>query len=282
MLDINKVNDLVEFINTNLSTKFSKNISALYLVGGYSINFFNSSRPDIDWLVIWDTHPTSEMLWELGLILTDGIDKFEPFFTVKPEFRPFNFTYAIKKTEHDVFVNFSQAYAGSNQREFEFLNDHIPVYVLAGFQASRNLVLGTDILKDYHFNITSELIMSHAYTKIMSHKVLLDRIPLTYHLHKETDLVFNASMSHFKKLLYYLIEMFMTDSELAERKFLEVFHHYPNQYNFFKERDPDVLPVLEFINQAKTQYPIWKYDKSKAKEVYLATENLSYLMLTKV
>jgi len=44
--------DLVDFINTEISKRLGSKIDALYLVGSYASGSISASRPDINWLLI--------------------------------------------------------------------------------------------------------------------------------------------------------------------------------------------------------------------------------------
>jgi len=274
MLQKEKIDQAVAYINDQIKQKFETRLESIYLVGSYPMGIISSTRPDVDWLLIWKEKIGGEDRWELGKILSKTINEFEHEFTVRPEFRPFKYSYPIKKTEYDLFVNLSNAYAAHDSATFKKLNPRIPDYVFAGFQSSRQLVFGTDLLKNIEFEVSVEDIIETGRHRLTTHKIQLDRIPLTYHLQKEIDLIYNEALSHGKNLMYFGVEMLMSDAELREKLFLDVLRNNDKILQFYKARLPEVVANVETVMTSKEKYPHWKYEKPKAKALYLAAHEL--------
>lgn len=279
MLEKEHVDDLVKFINENIAQKLSDKLAAVYLVGSYPMGIISQTRPDINWLLVWKDMVTGEERWTLGNILTKAVNEFEDRFTVRPEFRPFKFSYPIRKTKYDVFVNLSNAYMASETEDFRTRNKHTPDYVFAGYKNSRLLILGEDILARMEFEVSSVDIIETGRQKLSSHKVQLDRIPLTYHQEQEADLIFNEALSHGKNLMYFGVEMLMTDAELRQNLFLDMFNNEAQMQNFYNQRLPEASEYIKNIIESKKNYPTWKYDFARAKNVYLAAYNFANLLI---
>jgi hypothetical protein len=211
--------------------------------------------------------------------LTRAIDEFEHEFTVRPEFRPFKFSYPIKSTPDDVFINITNVLTATSATEFKRKNPSIPDYIAAGFKSSRMLIFGFDVLKEMRFEVTTDDILETGMQRILSHKVQLERVPLTYHINQETYLIYNEALSHGKNLMYFGIEMFMTNDELEQNKFLEIFRSEPMIVEFYTKRFDYALEHVNVILESKKQYPVWKYDVGKSKAVYFAAYNLAEMLL---
>lgn len=281
MITKKDIDKLVGFINQEIENNLGRRLESVYLVGSYAKGKVSLSRPDINWLLIHKEPVQDDSRWKLGQILTRAIDTFVNDFIVRPEPRPFKFSYPIKKGD-EVFVNISIVSAAASPEEFKRKNSFIPEYVFEGFKKSRKLIFGKDILGDIDFKVSRETIQATAIEKIVSHKVQLDRIPLTYHLNRDIDLIFNESLSHGKNLLYFGVELLMSDEELKEKKFLEVFDDKNKFIELYKARMPEVIDFVQKILEAKEHYKEWKSDKDKAKEIYLTVSEFSSLLFGKI
>lgn len=281
MINKKGIDRLVTFINREIEERLGKKLESLYLVGSYAQGKISPSRPDINWLLIHKEPVEDESRWKLGEILTEAIDKFIEDFVVRPELRPFKFSYPIKKGE-EVFVNLSIVSSASSADEFKKKNSFIPEYVFEGFKSGRKLVYGKDVLKNIDFQVSKKAIQADAVGKIVSHKIQLDRIPLAYHLKKDGDLILNESLSHGKNLLYFGVELLMSDQEIREKKFLEIFHDNEKMLELYKNRFPEAVDLVRKILEAKDHFEKWKSDPKKAKEIYLAASGFSSLLFRKI
>lgn len=275
------IDRLVTFINQEIKNNLGNGLESIYLVGSYAKGKISLSRPDINWLLIHKEPIEDDSRWKLGEILTETIDKFIGDFVVRPELRPFKFSHPIKKGKA-VFVNLSIVSSASSPNEFKKKNSFIPEYVFEGFKASRKLVFGKDVLKNIDFQVSKKAIQAGAMGKIISHKVQLDRIPLAYHLKRDVDLVFNESLSHGKNLLYFGVELLMSDKELKEKRFFEIFHDNEQLLKLYKTRFPEATDLVKKILEAKDHFEKWKSDPKKAKEIYLATSRFLNLLFRKI
>lgn len=266
--------ELVNFITQQLQENFGNQISSCYLVGSYAQGNVSKSRPDINWLLIWEDPPTGKEIWTLGEILTNTVNKFEDSYIVRPEFRPFKFSYPIKRGQKEVFINITNVVSANTQEKFKKKNSYIPEYIFLGFKESRKLVFGDDLLEKFDFEISKESVKKSAMKKIISHKIQLDRIPLVYNLEEDIDLLFNESLSHAKNLMYFMVELLMTDEELKDRRFLELYKDKEELLDFFSSRKPDLEETVITILESKEKYGEWKEDKERAKEIYLAAYGL--------
>ena len=255
-------------------------METIYLVGSYTSGQISESRPDINWLLVWKEQLKGDDVWTLGEVLTDAVLAFEKGFNVRPEFRPFKFSHPLKTTGKDVFVNISNVVFADGEA-FKQKNSYIPEYVFLGFKKSRKLVFGNDILENIEFGITSEQIKNSAIQKITSHKIQLDRIPLVYNLGKEIPLIYNETLSHAKNLLYFALEMVMSDEELEQEKFLELFHDRNKLEGFVAKKFPEISNLTSVILDSKENYESWKNDVERTKTLYLATMGLAGLMYQK-
>ncbi|MGD8744530.1 MAG: hypothetical protein PVJ52_02975 [Candidatus Woesebacteria bacterium] len=272
---------MVDFINQRIEGKIGERLESIYLVGSYTKGKISHSRPDINWLLIHKEPIKDNSRWILGEILTDVIDEFENEFVVRPELRPFKFSYPIKRGK-EVFINISIVSSASSSDEFKKRNSFIPEYVFEGFKQSRKLVSGKDVLKNINFQVSKKAIHDSAKGKIASHKVQLDRVPLVYHLKKDVDLVFNESLSHGKNLIYFGVELLMSDKELKKGNYLDIFHNDKKLLQFYNNRYPEVADLVKKILKSKKHFEEWKSDYSKAKEVYLTVSSFSKLLFEKI
>ncbi|MBU0708271.1 hypothetical protein KJ596_00795 [Patescibacteria group bacterium] len=284
-MDKSKIENVVEFINTKLEAELGTKLESVYLVGSYPQGAISLARPDINWLLIWKNFISGEELWQLGAILTSAISSFEDDFAVRPEFRPFKFSYPVNDTgsKDEVFVNITFAFAATTEEEFKRVNSSIPEYVFDGFKSSRKLILGKDILANMNFATTKQSILNSARDKIMfHHKIQLDRVPLTYHQEKQASLIFNEALSHGKNLLYFAVEILMSDEELANKDYLKLYGEKGKLLNYVKDRLPEAEESATQILEAREHYPEWKNQRNRAKEIYLASSRLALILLREV
>lgn len=278
MVSKNKIDKLVAFINEEIERRLGKKLDCAYLVGSYAQGKTSPSRPDVNWLLIHKDPVEDISRWVLGEILTEATDKFISDFVVRSEPRPFKFSYPLKDGE-DVFVNISIVTNDSSPEAFKHKNSFLPEYIFEGYKSSRKLVFGEDILKNINFSISKKQILTSAMGKIIDHKIQLDRIPLAYHLNRDISLIFNESLSHAKNLIYFGVELIMTDGELKRKKFLEYFQDKEKLVNIYRERMPHALQMIQNIIEAKNNYSNWKKRKGKAKEIYLVSSAFCNLLL---
>ncbi|EKE00296.1 MAG: hypothetical protein ACD_22C00051G0002 [uncultured bacterium] len=272
-----KVDELVNFLNLEIKRKLEGKLDSAYIVGSYTQGKISLVRPDINWLLVHKNPIQDETRWELGEILTEAIDKFINDFVVRPELRPFKFSYPIKRGE-DVFVNVSIVTNASSPDEFKHINNFIPGYVFEGFKSTRSLIFGEDTLKDIDFQVTKKSVHDDAVNKLVSHKIQLDRVPLVYHMKKDTDLIFNESLSHGKNLLYYGVELLMSDEELENKKYIDIFSNSDLIIDFYKNRLPDTLNYVKEIVSSKANFDAWKGNPKKARGLYLTVSAFSKLL----
>lgn len=272
------LDNLANYVNEEIIKLLSPKIESLYLVGSYTTGNISLNRPDINWLLIHKDPVEDESRWIIGEIFTKTIDKFIDIFVVRPELRPFKFSYPIKRGE-DVFINLSIITDAPTKQEFIRKNSFLPEYVLDGYKSSKKLVFGNDILGNISFEVNKENIWSSAMEKIISHKVQLDRIPLAYHLQKDVDLVYNEALSHGKNLIYFAVELLMSEEELKEKQYIKMFQDKDKMSEFLKSRNPELYALSEILSDAKESYENSKFDPEKAKEVYLTSSKVANLLL---
>jgi len=271
---------LVAFFNEEISHGLKNRLTSLYLIGSYASGNVSLSRPDINWLLIHQKPISDESRWILGEIITSAIDKFLNDIVICPELRPFKFSYPLKRGPL-VFVNFSIVTSSEDEQEFKRINFFIPEYVFAGFKAGRKLIFGEDLLSKFNFSVTSDVIHKDAPEKISSHKIQLDRVPLAYHMERDVDLIYNESLSHGKNLLYFGVELVMSEEELRNNDFLS-YYRSDRLIDFYRNRFPEASDIAQQLLESKENFDEWKKDKNKAKQVYLAASKLCDLLFSKI
>lgn len=282
MVTREKIDELVNFLNTEIKRELGDRLESSYIVGSYTKGNISLTRPDINWLLIHKDPVQDITRWKLGEVLTNTIDHFISDFVVRPEPRPFKFSYPVKRGKNEVFVNFSIATNAPSPEEFKRKNFFLPEYVLEGFKASRGLIFGSDVLKKINFEVTKKSIHEDAPNKISAHKIQLDRIPMVYHFKRDVDLIFNETLSHGKNLLYFGVELLMSEDDLKQRKFLDVFNNSEKLIDFYKARFPEALNYAEEILAAKENFEARKNDIEMARNLYLAVSSFSESLYKKV
>ena len=278
-MELAVIQDVEEWINHQLISKLGDTLQSIYLVGSYPSGKVSLNRPDINWLLVWKGFVSGSDLWTLGEVLTSTIEKFREKVVIRPEFRPFKFSYPIERGKDECFVNITVVSGAATTEDFKKKNSFVPEYVFSGFKDSRKLIWGEDLLENMKFEVTEEEIKRGAMQKIMSHKVQLDRVLLVYHNGRDLDLIFNESLSHGKNLLYFAMEMTMTDEELKSNKHITLFHDKEGLLKLIKERFPVVLGEAETILDGKENYQLWKTQRNQVKKLHLASFNLANKMI---
>ena len=75
--------------------------------------------------------------------------------------------------------------------------------------------------------------------------------------------------------------MVMSDEELKQEKFLELFHNRNKLEGFAAEKFPEISKLTGIILDSKENYESWKNDAERTKTLYLATMGLAGLMYQK-
>ena len=274
-MELAVIQDVEEWINHQLISKLGDTLQSIYLVGSYPSGKVSLNRPDINWLLVWKGFVSGIDLWTLGEILTSTIEKFRQGVVIRPEFRPFKFSYPIERGKDECFVNITVVSGAATTEDFKKKNSFVPEYVFSGFKDSRKLIWGEDTLSNMEFAVSADEIKRGAMQKIMSHKIQLDRIPLVYHIKRDSDLIFSESITHGKNLLYFATELVMNNEELKASKHLALFHDNAELIQFIKERFPQIENEAQTIIDGKSNYPKWKQEPDKARLIYLAASTMA-------
>src|SRR3989304_7546957 len=269
-----KIEDLTKFLSEEINSKLGKRVHSLMYVGSYAKGKISKSRPDINYVLIWEVRGTADDYLTLGKILTEATSKFLKHFVIRPEFRPFKFGYPIQRKMYEVFINISCLNSVDNNQKF-----FLPDYVLDGFKHSRKMIFGTDVFGNMEFNVTKQGLLAGAMQKLASHKIQLDRIPLVYNLDKDIDLVFNESLDHGKNLAYFGVEVAMSEEEIKKKDYLTVIEDKSRLLEFYEQGfPPPATAALKIILDSRDHYREWKNDWGHAVEVYKAAFMLHGLL----
>jgi len=270
---LSKIDSLVDFFNSEFQTKLGKRLETVMIVGSYAQGKLSLDRPDINYVIIWKERGTADDYLELGKILADSIQKFLEDFVVRPEFRPYKFSYPAKRKDKEVFVNISCLNYFDKHNNF-----FIPDFVLDGFYQTRKIIFGYDVLANIDITVTKKSVVKNAIAKLSSHKVQLDRIPLVYNINKDSDLIFNESLDHGKNLAYFGVELLMTDKQIRDKEYLTIINDKQKLKEFYSRCCPPALASINTILNSRNNYEKWKNDKIKAIEVYKAAFLLHNLL----
>jgi len=118
-MELAVVQDVEEWINHQLISKLGDTLQSIYLVGSYPSGKVSLNRPDINWLLVWKGFVSGIDLWTLGEILTSTIEKFRQGVVIRPEFRPFKFSYPIERGKDECFVNITVVSGAATTEDFK-------------------------------------------------------------------------------------------------------------------------------------------------------------------
>lgn len=260
------IDKLTTLLNSQMQSRLGDRIETLMYLGSYAQGRISLDRPDINYVLIWKNRGTSDDYLTLGEILSEAISEFLDRFVVRPEFRPYKFSYPVARKERDVFVNISCFDMADKDRKF-----FLPEYVLDGFKHSRKMLYGTDVFADMEFEVTKQSILESAMRKLASHKIQLDRVPLTYDIERDFDLIFNESLDHGKNVAYFGVEVAMTDDQIRSKEYLEVIGDKRKLMQFYERHySEDAGSALRTVLESRDHYKMWKNERQRAVDVYRA------------
>lgn len=86
-----KIDEAVNDLISQLKEQISDKIECLALTGSYAINKISLDKPDVNIFLCLNEKASADTYIEIGEILTDLVNKYSDYFSIKPEFRPFKF-----------------------------------------------------------------------------------------------------------------------------------------------------------------------------------------------
>ena len=94
----------------------------------------------------------------------------------------------------------------------------------------------------------------------------------------DVDLIFNESLSHGKNLVYFGIELLMTERELKNKEYLNIYGSSKKILDYYEKRFPEAYNCVKNILSSKEHYDEWKNEYKRTKSLYLYTEKFSELL----
>ncbi len=263
------VNDLISQLKEQVSDK----IECLALTGSYAINKMSLDKPDVNIFLCLNEKASADTYIKIGEILTDLVNKYSDYFSIKPEFRPFKFPSPFVKKEPEVLMNLNICSILDKEGEFPF---GVPKSVLIGFLNMQKVVYGKDVLGSLNLNFDKEYIIKVAFRDLPIMRIQLKNAPLAYNLKKDLSLLMNESIVNGKTTAYLGVELALTDEELKNNQALEFIQDKEKMVSFFEKRySPKTADFVKEILEARKNFNSWKNDKEKVYQTFKAAHNLA-------
>lgn len=263
-----KIDEMVDYLVEGLKKSLGDRLESITLTGSYVVGKISIDRPDVNIILFFKNWMTPDDLILLGDVLYDTVKKFQKYFSVRPEFRPYRFPHPVVRKKQEVFVNPLLLNMAEKDLEFPF---NIPHWVFAGMKEMRKVVFGSDVLATLDVELTPQRVIAGGFRELPFIKIHLDRIPVAYDINKDCDLFFNESLAQGKLTAYDGIEIAMSADELKKKKWAEVVGDKQKMLAFFQERyDKETALYVKTLLEARENYNKWKNDKDKAVEVFKA------------
>ncbi|MFC1618089.1 hypothetical protein ACFL2B_02310 [Patescibacteria group bacterium] len=245
--------------------EFAGQLSALYIVGSYSIGRMSLEKPDLNFLLILDgIDPEDHIL--LGEVFKEAMLKMKGTVGIRPYFPPVRFIYPENRENYDVFV--STVMLDSRKQDLA-LPFGITRFVLDGYISSRKLLAGDDILGKIELPpIAVKSILERSLVDLEFFRLPLEKAPVQYRS-DELDLLLSESIVLGKAVVYLGVEVAMNDEQIANKEYMKFFEDPSLFHAFYKEKyGPEVASHAKLILQARDHYLSFKESKAKTLAVY--------------
>ncbi|MCK4354865.1 hypothetical protein KAW43_00740 [Candidatus Parcubacteria bacterium] len=267
-----KIDEAVNDLIFQLKEQIGNKIECLALTGSYAINKISLDKPDVNIFLCLNEKASAETYIEIGEILTNLVNKFSDYFSIKPEFRPFKFPSPFIEKEPEVLMNLNICSILDKQGEFPF---GVPKSVLTGFLNMQKVVFGKDVLGSLDISFNKKYIIKTAFRDLPIMGIQLKNAPSAYNLKKDLSLLMNESIVNGKTIAYLGVEIVLTDEELKNGKVLEFIRDKEKLVSFFQEKyGQKTADFVKEILEARKNFNSWKNDRKKVYEVFKAAYGL--------
>lgn len=267
-----KLDELINDLSSLLKERIGGSCEGLTLVGSCAVGKMSLARPDIGIFLPLKKGTSPDVFLSIGEIFTELIEKYKGTFAIRPEFRPFKFSYPLNKKDLEVFISGSIVRIEEKDLEFPF---GIPKNVLAGMRRARKVLWGQDILEEIDTSVDKAYLVKASFRDVGMFRLQLSLTPSIYNLNTDYDMLFSEALNWGKMATRWGIAVAATEEETKSGEYLSKFANLQDMIPFYEERyGLEIAKSVEVILEARDKYDQWKNDKEKAYFVYKEAYNL--------
>ena len=271
-----KIDELVNETIESLKKELSYCIESIVLTGSYTIGKMALERPNVNFLIFVKSNVSADDYLKIGEIFYRTAKKYKEYFGIRIDSLPFRFGIPIGKKEYQLILTPNVVSIATKDQNPPF---GIPKNVLEGMMATRKVVFGGDSLAEIDTTYTKEDLLQWAFFDVgILFRNLLMRAPLSYDVEENLDLLAHESLELGKVALYWGTEIFMTEEDIKQKKYIELIKDKRAMLDFYQNLDSEFGKSAKIILEARESFNSYKTDKDKVFQLYDA----AYAVLNKV
>lgn len=276
-----KIDQFVRELLEEIQKELGDWLVGITLTGSYAVGTMSSENPNVNILLfVKPKHPANfylrlgEILYQLGYSYLD-------YFSFQPALFPFRFAQPLGDKDVTLTIHIDPLNLGERDLEM-WLGPKkkiktpfgLPEVVLSGFQSMRKVIWGKDVLGEMEFNLRHEDMIFGIIKDFPLYRLQLTRAPLTYDFNKYPEFLAQEAVEIGKECLYHGVQIFMTDEEIKQRKYVELFKDKQRLLEFVKRRYPAIRKEARIILDAREKFLTLRKDKEKVLTLYRMAFNL--------
>lgn len=284
-MDKKKIKQKIDQFVKELLEKIQKELGdwlvGITLTGSYAVGRISLENPNVNILLFVKPKHPADFYLKLGDLLYQLGYSYLDYFNFQPALFPFRFAQPLG--EKDVTLTVHIDPFNLTERDLEmWLGPKVkiktpfgfPEVVLSGFQSMRKVIWGKDILGEMKFDLKNEDMIFGVIKDFPLYRLQLTRAPLTYDFNKHPEFLAQEAVEVGKECLYHGVQIFMTDEEIKQRKYIDLFKDKQKLLRFIKRRYPDIGKEAKIIINTRKKFLTVKKDKKKVLVVYRTAFNL--------
>lgn len=276
-----KIDQFVKELLEKIQKELGDWLVGITLTGSYAIEAISLESPNVNIILfVKPEHPADfylklgDLLYRLGYAYLD-------YFNFQPALFPFRFAQPLG--EKDVTLTVHIDPFNLVEKDLEIWLEPkkkiktpfgLPEVVLSGFQSMRKVIWGKDIFGEMKFDLKNKDMIFGVMKDFPLYRLQLTRAPLTYDFNKHPEFLAQEAVEIGKECLYHGVQIFMTDEEIKQREYVELFKDKQKLLEFVKERYPAIEREARLVLNAREKFLTVKKDKDKVFAVYRAAFNL--------
>ncbi len=262
------INDLIE----NLKQELSQCLENITLTGTYTIEDISFNRPNINIIIFLKKSTNAKDYLKLGEVFYKTAKQHLNLFRIRIDMLPFRFASPIGDKELEVIITPLILNMAQKNQKPAF---GIPLNVLEGMNSMGKVVFGTNVLSSINFDYSREDFIRWAFFDLgVLYKNQLIRVPLTYDINENLDLLVTEALEIGKVALYWGTEIFLND----KHKSFDLIKNKDKMIDFYQNISQKLGNASKIILEARNHFQEYKVNKDKAFRLYEA----AYTAITEV
>lgn len=270
-----KIDQFIQELLEQIQKELGDWLVGITLTGSYAVGAISLESPNVNILLFAKPEHPADFYLELGKLLYRQGYSYLNYFNFQPVLFPFRFARPVGDKETTLGVHIDPFNLAEQDLEIWFGPKKkmktpfgLPEVVLSGFQSMKKQVWGKDVLSEMKFDLKSEDMVLGIIKDFPLYRLQLTRAPMTYDFNKHPEFLAQEAVEIGKECVYHGIQLFMTDEEIKQRKYVELFKDKGKLLEFVGEKYPAIENEARLVLNARKRFLTVKKDKRKAMAVY--------------